>query len=155
MLIGAQHRRKREAAQTQAADAEPFAQWAARNLRIEHEDILQATKEQNPTTTFLVIEIEGVPVLSMPVYLAMRIGYLNFNPEAGREERELAMESMLGAVKVFARGYHIHRIETLTRSGIPVAEWARAHGFTPEKRELFTLKIDSPEKADAAAQTAG
>jgi hypothetical protein len=121
-------------------DAELFARWASENPQIDRKDIAAATKEKNPTTTYLVIERDGEPVMFMPVYLVMRIGYLGFNPAADRETREEAMETMLKAVKRFAGVYQIGQIETLTKSGIPVAEWAKAHGFDSDPRELFTLR---------------
>jgi hypothetical protein len=124
---------------TEPKDAEELAQWAAENPQIDREDIRRATKKENPTTTFLVVEQDGEVVLAMPVYLMMRIGYLLFNPRAGQDAREAAMEHMLKAVQAFAMAYQVN-LDVLTKSGIPVAEWARGHGFDPDPRELFTLK---------------
>ena len=129
----------------EARDAEPFSKWASENRLIDRGDIKAATKEENPTTTYLVIERDGVPVLFMPVYLVMRIGYLGFNPDACSETRQLAMEQMLLAVKSFAALYQISTIDVLTKSAYPVAEWARQHGFNPDPRELFKLNL-SPAK---------
>jgi hypothetical protein len=126
-------------------DAESFSAWVARNPQIDPADIEAASQKNNPTVTYLVIEHQGEPVMFMPVYLTMRIGYLGFNPAADKERREGAMEIMLQAVKAFALAYRIGSIDTLTRSGIPVAEWARAHGFNQDPRELFTLQIHPPE----------
>lgn len=128
----------------EAGDAETFARWTARNRLIDRNDVKAASKEENPTTTFLVIERDGEPVMFMPVYLVMRIGYLGFNPAAGKEDREAALETMLKAVRAFAMAYQIGSIDTLTKSGVPVAEWARAHGFTSDKRELFTFTQKCP-----------
>lgn len=129
-------------------DAAEFAVWAAGNPQIERADLLRARKEENPTTTFLVIEDSdtGEVVLAMPVYLMMRIGYLLFNPAAGKNQREAAMETMLKAVQAFALAYQVN-LDVLTKAGIPVAEWARAHGFKADPRELFTMSLPqvSPE----------
>lgn len=132
----------------QPKDAETFARWAAGNRQIDPKDLEAATKKQNPTTTFLVIEDEGQVVLAMPVYLMMRIGYLLFNPAADKDSREAAMEKMLQAVQAFAMTYQVN-LDVLTRRGIPVAEWARAHDFNPDARELFTLKnFPSPSEQE-------
>jgi hypothetical protein len=125
-------------------DAENFSKWVSGNRLIDPNDIKAATQEENPTTTFLVIERDGEPVMFMPVYLVMRIGYLGFNPAADKDAREEALELMLKAVQAFAMAYKIASIDTLTKSGIPVAEWARAHGFNADPRELFTLNQAIP-----------
>lgn len=125
----------------EARDTESFAKWAVENRQIDRQDIMAATKEQNPTTTYLVIEKEGVPVMFMPVYMALRIGYLGFNPEAGREQRQAAMEMMLRAVVAFAHLYQLGTVDVLTKSAYPVAKWAEAHGFNPDPRELFKLTL--------------
>jgi hypothetical protein len=137
----------------EARDTESFAKWAAENRLIDRGDIMAATKEQNPTTTYLVIEKEGVPVMFMPVYMALRIGYLGFNPEAGREQREAAMEMMLRAVVAFAQLYQIGTVDVLTKSKYPVARWAQAHGFNADPRELFILKCGA-QAASTAPQPA-
>lgn len=135
-------------------DAERFAQWTAENRRIDRADVKAATKEQNPTTTFLVIEDDaGVPVMFMPVYLVLRIGYLGFNPEISGVPRRDALELMLKAVQAFAFEHRISTIDVLTKSGLPVAEWARNHGFKSDPRELFTLSTteDTEAHRDAAS----
>jgi hypothetical protein len=130
-----------------ADDAESFARWAAGNRLIDRGDIKAATKEENPTTTYFVIESDGVPVLFVPSYLVQRIGYLGFNPEADKETREAAMELMLRVLKAFAIEHQIATIDVLTKSAYPVAEWARAHGFNPDARELFKLELNQkPQK---------
>lgn len=125
----------------EADDAEKFARWAAENPQIDRQDILAATKEKNPTTTYLVIEEDGEPVMFLPAYLVLRIGYLGFNPAATADQREAAMGTMFKALQVFAQEHQIGSIDTLTRSTIPVARWARRHGFTADTRELFTAKV--------------
>jgi hypothetical protein len=122
-------------------DAESFAQWTSSNRLIDGGDIMAATKEENPTTTYFVIESDGVPVLFVPSYLVQRIGYLGFNPDADKATREAAMEMMLQVLKAFAAEHQIGQIDVLTKSAYPVAEWARAHAFNPDPRELFTLKV--------------
>jgi hypothetical protein len=122
-------------------DNERFARWAVENRLIDRRDIKAATKEENPTTTYFVIESDGVPVLFVPSYLVQRIGYLGFNPDADKATREAAMEMMLQVLKAFAAEHQIGCIDVLTKSAYPVAEWARAHDFNPDPRELFTLKV--------------
>ena len=124
-------------------DAELFAQWTAENRRIDRADVDAATKEQNPTTTFLVIEEDGEPVMFMPVYLVLRIGYLGFNPDASSVARRDALELMLKAVQAFALEHRISTIDVLTKSGLPVAEWARNRRFEPDPRELFKFQISN------------
>jgi len=121
----------------QEGDAPLLAKWAAENRLIDPKDIEAANKEKNPTSTFFVVERDGVPVLALPGYLVLRIGYLIFNPEADKQTREDAMELMLTVLQAFAAEHAITTIDVLTRSGLPVAEWAREHGFTPDPRELF------------------
>jgi hypothetical protein len=122
-------------------DSEEFSRWVVKNRLVDRGDIKAATKEENPTTTYFVIESDGVPVLFVPSYLVQRIGYLGFNPDADKETREAAMEMMLQVLKAFAAEHQIGQIDVLTKSAYPVAEWARAHGFNPDPRELFTLKV--------------
>lgn len=131
-------------------DAPAFAAWAADNRLIDRGDVAAATKEQNPTTTYFVIESDGVPVLFVPCYLVQRVGYLGFNPDADKATREAAMEMMLQYLKAFAIEHQIGSIDVLTKSAYPVAEWARAHGFNPDQRELFILKCgaQAPSPAD-------
>jgi hypothetical protein len=132
------------------SDAESFARWTASNRLIDGGDIKAATKEENPTTTYFVIESDGIPVLFVPSYLVQRIGYLGFNPDADKETREAAMEMMLQVLKAFASEHQINTLDVLTKSAYPVAEWARAHGFNPDARELFILKCgaQAPSPAD-------
>lgn len=122
-------------------DADVFPAWVADNPQISRKDALECDKRRNPSNTFLIIERDGVPILFMPVYMVLRIGYLGFNPAAGSEERQQALEHMLRAVEAFALIYKIGTIDVLTKTGIPVAEWARAHGFEQDPRELFKLEL--------------
>lgn len=133
-------------------DAQAFSNWAARNPQISRDDILAASKAENPTTTFLVVEEDGEPVFFVPVFLTMRIGYLGFKPGSSKDTREAAMEKMLEFIRALAGLYSINTVDTLTRSGIPVAEWARAHGFHADPRELFQLRVNnkvSPQEGPA------
>ena len=130
------------------SDSERLSAWVAGNPQIDRGDVRAAGTKENPSSTYLVIEHDGQPVMFMPVYMVLRIGYLAFNPEADRETREAALEEMLKVVVAFAAIYKVATIDVLTRSGIPVAEWARAHGFNPDPRELFSLNLSpSEEKA--------
>ncbi len=127
------------------ADAPAFAEWAAKNPEIPQKDLEASMKKNNPTATVLVVEENGVPLLFIPVYLTMRIAYLGFNPENTREQNLAALEAMLPIVQAFARIWHINEVDTLTKSDIPVAQWAAAHGFEAEDRELYTVKAIPPE----------
>lgn len=124
-----------------AEDAAPFAKWAAENPDIPTKDIAAALKENNPTATVLIVEDdEGRTILYVPIYCTVRIAYLGFNPAADARERISAMNKMLEAIKAFAANFGINQVDTLTKTGYPVAQWAEKHGFNPEDRELFELK---------------
>lgn len=129
----------------QPEDAPAFAAWAANNPQIAVKDLEAGMAENNSTATVLVIEedVDGVkvPRLFMPVYFTMRIAYLGFNPENGREHNLSALETMLPELEKFARFWKINEIDVLTKSEIPIAQWASAHDFKPEDRELYTLKL--------------
>lgn len=125
-----------------AEDAPAFARWVAENQQIDAKDKLAATKEANATTTFLVLEIDGIPRLFIPMYMVLRIGYLGFNPENTGDQNKEAMEAILPYLKEFARIWKVNEIDTLTRESLPVAQWAAAHGFAVEPRQLFTLRVD-------------
>lgn len=134
-------------------DAPAFAKWAAENPQIAQKDLLAGMKENNPTATVLVIEeeVDGVkvPRFFLPVYFTMRLAYCGFNPENTREQSLDALETMLPYLKEFARIWHVNEIDVLTKSDIPIAQWAAAHDFKPEDRELYSLKVintSSPEE---------
>lgn len=129
-------------------DAPAFAEWCGKNPHIPQRDKEAGMKENNPTATVLVIEEDGpsgekIVRLFIPLYLTMRIAYLGFNPENTREQTLEALEAMLPFVKGFAEIWHINEVDTLTQSGLPMAKWAAKpeHGFKPEDRELYTLKV--------------
>jgi hypothetical protein len=125
-------------------DAPAFAEWAAKNPQIDPKDLVAGTKEQNPTTTYLVIEEDGIPRLFIPVFLTMRIAYLAFNPENTRDQNLAALEMMLPFVKGLAGTFHINEIDVLTKSTIPIAQWAQVHNFKADDRELFSLSLEPP-----------
>lgn len=129
-----------------AADTEKFTLWAIKNRQIPVDDIKRAMKENNPTSTVLVVTLHDEPILFVPLYLVARIAFLGFNPESSAEQRLAAMEMMLLAVKAFAATWSISEINTLTKSGYPVAQWAESHGFKAENRELFELVIGSENR---------
>jgi hypothetical protein len=132
----------------QPEDAPAFAAWAASNPQIDRKDLEAGMAENNSTATFLVIEeeVDGVkvPRLFMPVYLTMRIAYLGFNPENDREKNLEALETMLPNLTDFARFWKVNEIDVITKREIPIAQWAAAHDFKPEERELYTLKLLNP-----------
>jgi hypothetical protein len=126
-------------------DAPAFAKWAAENPDIPEKDLAASLQKNNPTATVLVVEEEladGSKVARMfiPVYLTMRIAYLGFNPENTPKQTLQALDAMLPIVQGFARIWHINEVDTLTRTGLPMARWAGKHGFEPEDRELYTMK---------------
>src|SRR5580765_945291 len=123
-------------------DAESFSKWACDNADIPARDIESAKKENNPTSTVLVIETDdGEPILYVPAYCAIKLAYLGFNPEANERQRIEAMNLMLTALKGFAANFGIKEIETLSRREYIVAKWAEKHGFKAEDRQLFTAKV--------------
>lgn len=121
-------------------DAAPFAKWAVDNPDIPQNDIKAAMKENNPTVNVLIVEDDGIPVLYVPLYCSMRIAYLGFNPEADQRQRIEAMNKMKIAIMGFAAAFGINQVDTLSKRGYAVAQWAEKHGFDPESRELFELK---------------
>lgn len=127
-------------------DAGRFAAWASDNPSISRRDIEAGMKENNPTSTVLVIEEDGEPLFFVPAYQVLRIAYLCFNPRIKRRKRMQALEAMLNALKGFAVFNDIREIDTLTKKEIPVAKWAQSHGFIPDDRELFTVKAIESER---------
>jgi hypothetical protein len=121
-------------------DADSFSLWVAENPQVDRTDVATASIKENPSTTYLVIERDGEPVMFLSAFLVMRIGYLGFNPAADAETRKAAMELMLHKLQELAALFSISTIDVLTKSSYSVAEWARAHGFDPDPRELFSLK---------------
>jgi hypothetical protein len=128
-----------------AEDAPAFARWASENPDIPQKDLEASMKKNNPTATVLVVEQDGVPRMFLPVYLTLRIAYLGFNPENTPKQTVQALEAMLPIVQGFARIWHINEVDTLTRTGLPMARWADKHGFAAEDRELYTMKAIPPE----------
>lgn len=131
-------------------DAPAFAAWIAKNRYIPQEDKIAATKEANPTATFMVIEEEiggqMVPRLFIPLFFVLRIAYCGFYPANTKEDNEAALEWMLRFVKEFAKEWFINQIDVLTELGLPMATWATDHGFDPEQRTLLTLKVNPSPK---------
>jgi hypothetical protein len=126
-------------------DAPAFARWAAENPDIPHKDLEASMKKNNPTATVLVVEEDGVARMFLPVYLTLRIAYLGFNPENTPKQTLQALDAMLPVVQGFARIWHVNEIDTLTRTGLPMARWAHKHGFEVEDRDLYTIKAIPPE----------
>lgn len=123
-------------------DAPAFADWAAKNPDIPVKDVKAALTENNPTCKVLIIESGGTPVLYVPVYCALRIAYLGFNPEITNEKLRVgAMNAMLLYLRAFAKEFGVNEIDCLTKEGYPVARWAEKHGFEPENRQLYTAKV--------------
>jgi hypothetical protein len=130
-------------------DAPAFTKWTMENPQIPQKDREAAMKENNPTATVLVLERDGVPVFFLPVYMTMRIAYCGFNPENTREESLESLETMLHYLKEFAKIWFINEIDVLTVGKLPIAQWAAAHDFKREDRELYTLKVVKPTKTSS------
>lgn len=131
-----------------AADAKQFAEWAASNPDIPECDIQSGTREQSPTTQYLIVEEDGEVVLCVPAFAVLRIAYLLFNPETTGRQRIEAMNKMRECLKGFAAMFGINSIETLSVEGYPVAKWAEKHDFKVETRQLFSLTVGLEKKAD-------
>lgn len=129
-----------------ATDAQQFAEWATGNPDIPRSDIESGTREQSPTATYLIVEEDGKVILCVPAFAVLRIAYLLFNPDADAKQRVGAMNKMRECLKGFAAMFGINRIETLSREGYAVAEWAEKHGFEIEDRQLFTLTVGLEKK---------
>jgi hypothetical protein len=127
-------------------DAQPFADWALNNHDIPHKDIQAGTREQNPTVQYFVIENDGKVVLCVPAFCVLRIAYLLFNPDTSERERIKAMGMMREALKAFAENFGINSIETLSKEGYAVAQWAKKHEFKVEDRQLFGLTVGLENK---------
>ena len=127
-------------------DSESFTRWATENPDIAVEDIQASFKENNPTCIVLVVEREGIPVLFAPFYCSLTLAYLGFNPDKIDEREKLtALEIMKRGAVGFALIHGIREINTTTTADRPVAKWAKKHGFEPDGRQLYRLKIDAPE----------
>lgn len=122
-------------------DAEPFARWAAENKDIPQQDVIAGMAQTNPTSVVLVIEEDGVPILYCPIYCALTIAYLGFNPDADHKQRLKAMEAMQKAISGFAWMHGVREIITYSKEEYAVAKWATKHGFTLEPRQAFKLQL--------------
>lgn len=130
-------------------DAKPFAEWAAKHPDIPKKDIRASLTKNNPTSKVLVVEVDGKAILYVPVYCALRIAFLGFNPEITDEKvRVGSMNAMLLFIKAFAHEHGINEIDTLTLERYPVARWAKKHKFNVEDRQLFTAYVNKPKDSE-------
>lgn len=120
-------------------DAVPFAEWAANNEDIPRKDIESAMAA--PGLATLVVEIDGTPILYVPLYAVLNIAYLGFNPAARRTQRLVAMDAMLKALEEFARQNKISEVQTLSKEEYPIAKWAIKHGFKVDSRNPLTFEV--------------
>jgi hypothetical protein len=121
-------------------DSQPFAEWIAKSKQIPADDVKASLKEANPTSVTLVVEQDGEVILFAPFYAIALLGFIGFNPNTGVEQRRQGLEHMKKAAQAFWGMYGITTITTLSREKYPIAHWAMNHGFTVEKRQLFTLR---------------
>lgn len=127
----------------QPSDAEAFSKWVAENPQIDPKDIEAAKKSNNPTVLYFVVENpEGEAVLFAPLYLSYTLAHLAFNPESRASEKMKAMQVILDGTVAWAAQFGLREINTLTKKGYGVAEWALAHGFEADPRELFKFDIN-------------
>jgi len=123
-------------------DAEAFARWAAGNPLIDPKDLQTGLKKNNPTILFFAVEKDGVVQAFAPLYCPMILAYLGFNPEATSEDKKQAMQTLLDGVSAFAVQFGIREIITLSKEKYPVAQWALAHGFEIDPRQLLKLDLN-------------
>lgn len=125
------------------SDAEAFSKWVAGNPDIDPRDIEAAKKSNNPSVLYFVIENpEGKAVMFFPIYLSYMLAHMAFDPESRASEKLKAMQVALDGTVAFAAQFGLREITTLTKRGYGVAEWALAHGFEAEDRELFRFDIN-------------
>jgi hypothetical protein len=139
----------------QPSDAESFTRWAVENPKIPHKDILASMKANNPTSTVLVIEENGVPILFAPFYCQMNLAYLGFNPEYEGKIRLKALNALQWAIASFAYEFGVREVTVQTSKDYPVGKWALKHGFKEENRQTFTMRvtpISNPDEETADVQ---
>jgi len=112
-----------------------LASWVASHPDIPQSDIRLGSK--NSLT--LVALKDGVPILFVPLVLALQIAHLGFAPESPKEDRLEAMEAMLEEISGIALARQIGLVQTLSSEHYGVARWAVDHGFEADQRTLFTL----------------
>ncbi len=123
-------------------DAEALALWTLQNAQIEARDVDAAAKKNQPTVLYFVVEKDGVPVVSGPVYLQLALAHLIFNPEADGRDKLEAMQRLLSGTVAFAVQFGVREIVTLSQENYPVAKWALKHGFDLEPRQSFKFDIN-------------
>ena len=123
-------------------EAKEFARWAIENDKIPHMDVVSVLKENNPTAVYLVIEKEGTPILYVPIYAQVNVGFLGFNPDIKGKARLAALGELKESLKNFAKSFGINEITVQTSPDYPVGKWALKHGFREEKRQTFKLLVE-------------
>jgi hypothetical protein len=123
------------------SDAEAFSLWSSTNAKIPHKDVVATMSVNNPTCVYFVIEKNGVPLLFAPFYLQMLLGFLAFNPHAGRRDRINALEKMHEVSAGFASNLGIREVVVQTSPEYPVAKWAVKNGFEEEPRTTFKYRV--------------
>lgn len=127
-------------------DAEAFTKWALENPDVDRKDLFAATKQKNPTVLFFAVEKDGVVQAFAPLYAAMILSHLGFNPDATGKDKLRAMQMLIDGVSAFAVQYGIREIMTLSREEYPVAQWAMKHGFELEPRQVLKLNLNDAMK---------
>jgi hypothetical protein len=125
----------------EVADAPAFAKWAAENTDIDPSDLEAGMKKNNPTVVTWVVERDGKVILFAPVFCAMQLAHLGFNPDSRASERMGALNVLLRGASAFAAEFGVREITTMTKNGYPLAKWAEAHGFVPDERQQFKYMV--------------
>jgi hypothetical protein len=123
----------------QKEDVVMFSEWAVKNFGIPAEDHEAVGKTAGMT---LVVEDESGPIMSMPVYLANVIGFLNFRPGISHMQRARAMKQMLEGFKALNQTAGIEDSLVFTEPDYPMGKWALKHGFQKTKKSAFLLRTE-------------
>jgi len=125
------------------ADAESFAKWAAENQQIDKKDLLNSTKEKQPTAVHFVVEDgDGKVILFAPLFAQMALAFIGFNPDTRASEKVRALDTLMDGAMAFAVQFGVRHITTLTKPEYAVAQWALKHDFDAEDRNQLTLDIN-------------
>lgn len=123
-------------------DAENFSRWAATNIQIDPSDLRAGMRANNPTVLWFVAEKDGVPMAFAPVYLSAVLAHLGFNPDTRAAEKLQALTVLKDGVSALMVQFGIREIQTLTKPGYGVAQWASKNGFDVDSRMLYRLDLN-------------
>jgi hypothetical protein len=127
-------------------DAPMVAEWVKAGLAnglIDPNDVQAGLKKNNPTVLGFIAERDGKPIVFCPAYCQLAVAHLAFLPDSRAAEKMSALRTMLDGLMAFSVSMGLREIVTLTKSGYPIAEFARKRlGFVADPRELFKLDIN-------------